>query len=52
MAAHDTLIALDAASGRIVARVALPGAGVGSVVPVGDAIWVVMSGGDVVVVHP
>ena len=50
--AHDTLLALDAASGRIARRVTLPGAGVGSVVPVGDSIWVAMSGGDVVVVHP
>jgi hypothetical protein len=52
VASHDTLIALDPASGAIRRRIPLPAAGARSLVPVGDAIWVVMGNGDVVIAQP
>ena len=49
---HDALLALDSASGRIRSRVALPAAGAQAIIPVADAIWVVMRDGDVVIADP
>ena len=49
---RDDLLAVDPATGRVVSRSPLPASGAQAVVPVGDALWVVMHDGAVAVVRP